>query len=67
MQMEIIHSHYKVNISNDKAVLYEKIMSVEFLVIVIIVFKHYPGTYCSMQGGWFLYQLLEFEKILTQN
>ena len=65
--MEIIHSHYKVNISNDKAVLYEKIMSVEFLVIVIIVFKHYPGTYCSMQGGWFLYQLLEFEKILTQN
>jgi len=53
MQMENIHSHYKVNISNDKAVLYEKIMSVKFLVIVIIVFKHYPGTYCSMQGGWF--------------
>ena len=32
--------HYKVNISNDKAELYEIIVSVKLLVIVIIDFKY---------------------------
>jgi len=30
--------------SNDRAGIYEKIMSVKLLVIVIIVFKRYPST-----------------------
>jgi len=34
--------------------LYEKRMSVELWVIVIIVFKHYPSTYCIMQGSCFI-------------
>ena len=38
-----MRSHYKVN---DEAELYEKIVSVKFLVIVILVFKRYPITYC---------------------
>ena len=42
---------YKVNISNDKAELYEKSVSVKLLVIVIVVFKRYPSTYCLMQGS----------------
>jgi len=29
-------------------------MSVKLLVIVIIVFKHYPITYCLMQGSCFI-------------
>jgi len=37
--------HYTVNISNDKAELYEEIVSVKLLVIVIIVFKHYSSTF----------------------
>ena len=37
--------------SNDKPKLYEKIVSVELLVIVIIVIKRYPSTYCLMQGS----------------
>jgi len=37
----------QVNISNKKS---EKIMSVNLYVIVIIDFKHFPGTYCLMQG-----------------
>jgi len=49
--MTNICSHYKVNLSNDKAELYEKIMSVKFLVIVIINFKRYSRTYCLMQGS----------------
>jgi len=36
-----ICSHYEVNISKDKAELYEKIMSVKLSVIVIIDFKRY--------------------------
>jgi len=32
-----MHSHYEVNISNDKAELYEKIVSVKLLAIVIIL------------------------------
>jgi len=47
-------SHYKANISNDKAELYEKIVSVKLLVIVIKVFKRYPSTYCIMQGSCFI-------------
>ena len=38
--------------SNEKAELYEKIVPVKLLVIVIIVFKRYPSTYCLMQGRW---------------
>jgi len=34
--------------------LYEKIMSVKLLVIVIIVFKRYPCTYCLTQDGCFI-------------
>jgi len=40
--------------SNDKPKLYEKIVSVELLVIVIIVIKRYPSTYCLMQGSCFI-------------
>jgi len=29
-------------------------MSVKLLVIVIIVFKRYPSTYCLMQGSCFI-------------
>jgi len=29
-------------------------MSDKLLVIVIIVFKHYPSTYCLMQGSCFI-------------
>ena len=42
-------SHYEVNISNDKAEVYEKIMSAKLLVILILVFKHYPSIYCLTQ------------------
>jgi len=28
-------------------------MSVKLLVIVIIVFKHFPSTFCLMQGSCF--------------
>ena len=45
---------FKVDISNDKAELYEKIVSVKLLVIVIIYFKRYPSTYCLMQGRCFI-------------
>jgi len=31
-----------------------KIMSVKLLVIVIIDFKHFPSTYCVMQGSCFI-------------
>ena len=31
-----------------------KIMSVKLLVIVIIVFKPYPGTYCLMPGSCYI-------------
>ena len=37
-----IYSHYKDNVSNGKAELYEKIVSAKLLVIVILVFKCYP-------------------------
>jgi len=40
--------------SNDKAELYEKILSGQLLVIVIIDFKRYPNTYCLMQGRCFI-------------
>jgi len=50
----MICSHYEVNISNDKAELYEKILSVKLFVIVIIDFKRYPSTNGSMQGGCFI-------------
>jgi len=33
--------------SNDEAELYEKVV----LVIVITVFKRFPGTYCLIQGS----------------
>jgi len=38
--------------SRDKSELYWKIMFVKLFVIVItcIDFKHYPSTYCLMQG-----------------
>ena len=39
MYIESIRSHYKATISNDKAELYEKIVSVKLLVIVILVFN----------------------------
>jgi len=29
-------------------------MSVKLLIIVIIVFSHYPSTYCLMQGRCFI-------------
>jgi len=29
-------------------------MSVKLLFIAIIVLKRYPGTYCLMQGSWFI-------------
>ena len=41
--------------SNDKAKLYEKIVSVKLLVIVIADFKRYPSTYCLMTGRCFIY------------
>jgi len=31
-----------------------QIISVKLLVIVIIVFKHYPSTHCLMQGSCFI-------------
>jgi len=43
--------YYDVNISNDKAELYEEIMSVKLFVIVIIDFKRYLSTCCLMQGS----------------
>jgi len=49
-----IRSHYEIYISNDKAKLYEKLMSVVLLVIVIIDFKRYPSTDCLMQGRCFI-------------
>jgi len=48
-----IRCHYEVNTSNDKAELYEKIVSVKLLIIVIIDFKSYHITYCLMQGRCF--------------
>jgi len=48
-----MHSQYEVNISNDKAELYEKIVSVKVLVIVIIDFKSNTSTYCLMHGRCF--------------
>ena len=51
MNVYNICNHYEVNISNDKAELYEKTVSDELLVIVIILFKRYPSTYCLMQGA----------------
>jgi len=54
MKIKNIRSHYKVNISNDKAELYEKIVYVKLLVIVIIVFKRYPRTCCLMHGRCFI-------------
>ena len=50
MKIENIRSHYQVDISNDKAELHEKIVSVDFFVIVIIDFEPYPKTCCLMQG-----------------
>jgi len=44
--------------SFEKAELSEKIMSVKLLVIVIIDFKHYPSTYCLMQGSCFICSIL---------
>ena len=49
----IVLNTNKVNISNDKAELYEEILSVKVLVIVVIDFKRYPSTYCLMQGRFF--------------
>ena len=45
------------------AELYQKIVSVKLLVIVIIVFKGYPRTYCLMQGSCFICSTcLKFKK-----
>ena len=41
----------QVNIWNDKAELYEKIVSVNLLVIDIIDCKLYTSRYCLMQGS----------------
>jgi len=38
----------------DKIEIVIEIMSVKLLVIVIIVFKRYPSTYCLMQGRCFI-------------
>jgi len=46
MKNKNICIHYKVNMANDNAELYEIIVSVKLLVIVIIVFIHYASTYC---------------------
>jgi len=56
MKIENIRSHYKINVSNDKAELCEEIVSIKLLVIVIIVFKHYSSTYCLMQGSCFIWR-----------
>ena len=50
MKKRNIPSHYEVNISNDKAELYEKIVFVKLLAIFVIVFQRYPSTYYLMQG-----------------
>jgi len=55
MNIKIICSHYEVDISNDKAKLYETSVSVKLLVIVIIDFNRYPSTYYLMQGSCFIY------------
>jgi len=31
-------------------------MSVKLYIIIIIVFKRYPSTYCLMQGSCFIYR-----------
>ena len=41
--------------------------SVKVLLIVIIVFKRYPSTYCLMQGRCFYCSDLKFGKYLPQN
>ena len=50
------NQNYEVNILNDKAELYEKIMPVKMLVIVNIDCKHYASTctYCLTQGICFI-------------
>jgi len=40
-----VHCHFKVNISNDKAELYENIVSDKLLAIVIIVFQEQVSKY----------------------
>jgi len=50
-----MHSHYEVNISSDKAELYEKIVSIKLLVIVIKDDKRYPSIFCFMQGRCFIF------------
>jgi len=42
-------------------------MSVKLLVIVIIVFKRYPSTYCLIQGSCFICFDLKVLNILPQN
>ena len=59
MNILSIRCQYKVNISNDKPELYEKSVSVKLLVIVIVVFKRYPSTYCLMQGSCFICSNIE--------
>ena len=56
-----IRSHYEVDISNDKAELYAKIVSVKLLVTVIIDFERYPSTYCLKQGRCFICSDLKFD------
>jgi len=51
---DILCSHYEVNISSDKAELYEKNVYFELLVSVIIYFKGSPCTYCLIQGRYFI-------------
>jgi len=46
--------HYEVDISNDKAELYEKLVPVKLLVIVVIYFKRYQSAYCLIQGNCFI-------------
>jgi len=41
-------------------------MSVKLLVIVIIVLKRFPSTYCLMQGSCFIYSDLKFEHFTSK-
>jgi len=51
----IYTSRYKANMSNDKAELFEKTLSVKLLVIIIIAYQRYPSTYCVMPASFFLF------------
>jgi len=68
MKIKNICSHYEINLSNDKAEFYEKIMSVKLLVIVIIiVFKRYPSIVYIMQARCFIEATFKFLIYLPQN